>query len=62
MCAAGCSMRVAGVGRVVDIQLVNRCGKLRSVKSLNAAGRSLREAEVVESLINRCPGFDSTLR
>ena len=28
------------------IQLDDRCRKLRSVESLNAAGRSLREAEV----------------
>ena len=28
------------------MQLDDRCGKLRSVESLNAAGRSLREAEV----------------
>ena len=27
-------------------QLDDRCGKLRSVESLNAAGRSLRETEV----------------
>ena len=46
MCAAGCSMRVAGVGRVVEIQLDDHCGKLRSVESLNAAGRSLLEVEV----------------
>ena len=48
-------------------------GKLRSFKSLDAAGRSLRAAEIgrviecnwtivaVESLVNRCPGFDSSL-
>ena len=59
------------------MQLDDRCGKLRSVE-LNAAGRSLREAEVgrvvecswtivcgklrsVELLVDRCPGFDSTL-
>ena len=28
------------------MQLVDRCGKLRSVELLNAAGQSLREAEV----------------
>ena len=28
------------------MQLDDRCGKLRSVESLNAAGRSLRVAEV----------------
>ena len=28
------------------MQLDDRCGKLRSVESLNAAGQSLREAEV----------------
>ena len=28
------------------MQLDDRCGKLRSVESLNAAGRSLRAAEV----------------
>ena len=28
------------------MQLVDRCGKLRSVESLNAAGRSMKEAEV----------------
>ena len=28
------------------MQLVDRCGKLRSVELLNAAGRSLRVAEV----------------
>ena len=28
------------------MQLVNRCGKLRSFESLNATGRSLRVAEV----------------
>ena len=28
------------------MQLDDRCGKLRSVESLNAARRSLREAEV----------------
>ena len=59
------------------MQLDDRCGKLRSVEWLNAAGRSLQEAEVgrvVECswtfvagsrcrswLVNRCPGFDSTL-
>ena len=45
-CAAGCSMRVAGVGRVVEIQLNDRCGKLRSVEWLNAAGRMLQVVEV----------------
>ena len=39
-------MRVAGVGRVVEIQLDDRCGKLRLVESLNVAGRSLRVAKV----------------
>ena len=59
------------------MQLDDRCGKLRSVESLNVAGWSLREAEVgwvVEcswtivtgswsrsSLVNRCPVFDSLL-
>ena len=53
------------------MQLDGRCGQLRSVESLNAAGWSLRAAEVgwvVEyswmvgrSLINRCPGFDILL-
>ena len=33
-------------------------GKLRSVGSLDTAGRSLRAAEVGRSLVNRCPGFD----
>ena len=28
------------------MQLDDHCGKLRSVESLNAAGRSLQEAEV----------------
>ena len=46
MCAAGCSIRVAGVGRVVEIQLDDRCGKLRSAESLNVTGRSLQVAEV----------------
>ena len=46
MCAAGCSTRVAGVGRVVEIQLDDCCGKLTSVESLNAARRSLRVAGV----------------
>ena len=33
-------------GRVEGKQLDDRCGYLVSVESLNAAGRSLREAEV----------------
>ena len=33
-------------GRVVDVGLDERCGKLRSVESLNAAGRSLQKVEV----------------
>ena len=32
-------------GRVVDVRLDDRCWKLRSVESLNAASWSLREAE-----------------
>ena len=43
---AGCLMWVA-VGRVVEVQLDDRCGKLRLVELLNAAGRSLQEAEVI---------------
>ena len=39
-------MRVAGVGRIVEIELDDRCGKLRSVESLNATGQTLRIAEV----------------
>ena len=42
------------------MQLDDHSGKLSSVESMNAAGRSLREAEVGR-LVNRCPGFDSTL-
>ena len=34
---AECLMRVA-VGRVVEVQLDDRCGQLRSVESLDAAG------------------------
>ena len=43
------------------MQLDGRCGQLRSVKSLDAAGWSLRAVEVGRSLVNRCPGFDISL-
>ena len=46
MCAARRSSRVAGIGRVVEIQLDDRCGELKSVKLLDAAGRSLQAAEI----------------
>ena len=37
----------AGSSRLSRLMLLDdRCGKLRSVESLNAAGRSLRVAEV----------------
>ena len=41
-------MIVAGsrCGSSRRVQLDDRCGKLRAVKLLNAAGRSLREVEV----------------
>ena len=34
---AGRSLRVAGVGRVVEVQLDDRCRKLRSVESLKCS-------------------------
>ena len=51
------------------MQLDNRCGKLRLVESLNAAGRSLRVAEIGRVVGcswmivagSRYPDFDSTL-
>ena len=43
------------------MQLDGRSGQLRSVWSLDAAGWSLRAAEVGRSLVNRCPGFDISL-
>ena len=75
--AAGLLLQEAGVGRVVEVQVDDRSGKLRSVELLNAAGQLLQEAgvgRVVEVqlddhwgklrslwLVNQCPGFDSTL-
>ena len=43
------------------MQLDGRCGQLRSVESLNAAGWSLWTAEVDRLLVNWCPGFDISL-
>ena len=43
------------------MQLDGHCGQLRSVWSLDAAGWSLRAAEVGRSWVNRCPGFDISL-
>ena len=43
---AGRSLQEAEVGRVLEVQMDDRCGKLVSVESVNTAGRSLRETEV----------------